>query len=140
MKLLVVAVGQRMPDWVDEEFEEYSRRMPRELPMQLIEVKEDRRLAAAVPRDAYRVMLDEHGRMLSTVDLSERIAAWQMDGRDVAFVIGGADGLSDEIKRNADMLWSLSKLTLPHALVRVVLAEQLYRAVSILKGHPYHRA
>lgn len=140
MKLVVVAVGQRMPDWIDAGFDDYARRMPRDAPIQLIEVKEDRRLAAAVPRDAYRVVLDERGGMLSTIELSERIAAWQMEGRDVAFVIGGADGLPDEVKLGANMLWSLSKLTLPHALVRVVVAEQLYRAVSILKHHPYHRA
>ena len=140
MKLHVVAVGQRMPAWVDAGFEEYARRMPREAAVHLTEVKEDARLAAAVPRDAYHVALDERGRMLSTVDLSHRIAAWQMDGRDVAFVIGGADGLPDSVKHDADMVWSLSKLTLPHALVRVIVAEQLYRAVSILKSHPYHRA
>ena len=140
MKLHIGAVGQRMPSSVDEGCEEYTRRMPCEAAVSLVAVKEERRLAASVPADAYQVALDERGRMLSTVELSERIAQWQMNGRDVAFLIGGADGLAAEIKRNADMLWSLSKLTLPHALVRVVRAEQLYRAVSLLKNHPYHRA
>jgi 23S rRNA (pseudouridine1915-N3)-methyltransferase len=159
MKLVVVAVGQRMPTWVDAGFEEYARRMPREAPVTLTEVKaeargekqasaelerlleaEARRITAALPKNAYKVLLDEHGSVLSTVELSERIKGWQMEGRDLAFVIGGADGLSPRMKREADLVWSLSRLTLPHGLVRVVLAEQLYRAVSIVKSHPYHRA
>lgn len=156
MKLLVVAVGQRMPAWVDAGFEEYARRMPREASLKLIEVKpeprsaqsrdverllagEGKRIAAAVPGNAYRIALDEHGRTCSTLELAERMAAWQMAGRDIAFLIGGPDGLSGSIKRAADLLWSLTPLTLPHGLVRIILAEQLYRACSVLRNHPYHR-
>ena len=157
MKLLVVAVGHRMPAWVDAGFEDYARRMPRETPLRLVEVKaepraadeagnverlteaEARRIAAALPRGALRVVLDERGRTYTTRELAARLESWQMEGRDVAFIIGGADGLSAATKRDADVMWSLTPLTLPHGLVRVVLAEQLYRAHTILKNHPYHR-
>lgn len=157
MKLLIVAVGHRMPAWVDAGFEEYAKRMPREATVKLVEVKaepraeqetgnieriteaEGRRIAAAVPKGAVKVVLDEHGRTCTTRELAARLAGWQMEGRDVAFLIGGADGLADSVKRDADVMWSLSPLTLPHGLVRVVLAEQLYRASTILKNHPYHR-
>ena len=152
---MIVAVGHRMPAWVDAGFEEYAKRMPREAALALVEVKaeprseeagaqrimeaEAKRIAAAVPRAAIKVVLDERGKMLSTRELAARFSGWQMEGRDVAFVIGGADGLSDAVKRDADVMWSLSALTLPHGLVRVVLAEQLYRAFSLLRNHPYHR-
>lgn len=155
MKLTVVAVGQRMPAWVDAGYAEYAKRMPREMPLSLVEVKaepreenpsvarimeaEAKRIASAIPKDALKVVLDERGKAFGTRELSERLAGWQMEGRDVAFVIGGADGLADTVKRDAHVMWSLSKLTLPHGLVRVILAEQLYRAHSILKNHPYHR-
>ena len=145
-----------MPAWVDAGYEEYSKRMPREAPLKLVEVKaeprtdeggsveriteaEARRVKSAIPQGALKVVLDEHGKLFSTKDLAARIEGWQMDGRDVAFVIGGADGLAGSVKRDADVMWSLSPLTLPHGLVRVVLAEQIYRAWSILKNHPYHR-
>jgi 23S rRNA (pseudouridine1915-N3)-methyltransferase len=157
LKLLVVAVGSRMPAWIDAGFEEYARRMPREAQVNLVEVKpepraendagsvarlveaEAKRIAQAIPRDAFKVVLDERGRTCTTRELAQRMAGWQMEGRDVAFVIGGADGLARDLKDAAGFLWSLSPLTLPHALVRVVLAEQLYRAHTILKNHPYHR-
>lgn len=156
MKLSVLAVGHRMPAWVTAGFEEYARRMPREMPLQLKELKpaqrssaagdtarwlqtEAERIQAAVPAGALRVVLDEHGRTFPTRVLAEELARWRGEGRDVAFIIGGADGLAPEIKKGAGLLWSLSPLTLPHALVRVVLAEQLYRAASMLAGHPYHR-
>lgn len=145
-----------MPAWVTAGFEEYARRMPREMPLQLKELKPAQRssaagdvmrwlqteaehISAAVPAGALRVVLDEHGRTFPTRVLAEHLERWRGDGRDVAFIIGGADGLAPEIKKNAGLLWSLSPLTLPHALVRVVLAEQLYRAASMLAGHPYHR-
>lgn len=144
-----------MPAWVTAGFEEYARRMPREMPLQLKELKpaqrssaidtarwlqaEAERINAAVPAGALRVVLDEHGRSFPTRVLAEHLERWRGDGRDVAFIIGGADGLAPEIKKGAGLLWSLSPLTLPHALVRVVLAEQLYRAASMLAGHPYHR-
>jgi 23S rRNA (pseudouridine1915-N3)-methyltransferase len=155
LKLLIVAVGQRMPGWIDAGFTDYARRMPRETRLELIAIRpepretsaaverlteaEARRIRSAVPAGALKVVLDESGRTCSTKALAGKLQGWQMQGRDVAFVIGGADGLSDGIRREADWVWSLSPLTLPHGLVRVVLAEQLYRATSILKNHPYHR-
>ena len=157
MKLTVVAVGHRMPAWVDAGFGEYAKRMPRDAPLGLVEVKpepraehesraterltdaEAKRIAAALPKGCLKIVLDERGRTCTTRELAQRLADWRMHGRDVAFVIGGPDGLSDAMKHEADWLWSLTPLTLPHGLVRVVLAEQLYRAQSILKNHPYHR-
>ena len=144
-----------MPAWVDMGFSEYAMRMPPKARMQLIEIKAEKRSAgkslnqvldaergrilASLPRNCRRVVLDESGRALSTEQLAQNLAAWMQAGRDVAFVIGGADGLHQEIKNNADTRLSLSAMTLPHALVRVVLAEQLYRAVSLMNNHPYHR-
>lgn len=149
-----------MPAWVDAGYEDFARRMPREARITLQEIKpeprgeasqdaprnverlteaEGKRIVAALPRGALKVVLDERGRLCTTRELAERFAGWQMDGRNVAFVIGGPDGLSAAIKRDADFVWSLTPLTLPHALVRVMLAEQLYRAHTILKNHPYHR-
>ena len=155
MKLSVLAVGHRMPGWVTAGFEEYARRMPREMPLQLKELKpaqrsaagdivrwlqtEAERINAAAPAGMLRVVLDEHGRSFPTRVLAEHLERWRGGGRDVAFIIGGADGLAPELKTGAGLLWSLSPLTLPHGLVRVVLAEQLYRAASLLAGHPYHR-
>lgn len=148
-----------MPAWVDAGVDEYARRMPREAPLKLVEVKpeprheasrhassvkrlteaEGKRIIAALPKSCIEVVLDERGESLTTRELSQRLSGWQMEGRDIAFVIGGADGLSAAIKREADFLWSLSSLTLPHGLARVIVAEQIYRAFSILKNHPYHR-
>ena len=145
-----------MPAWVDAGYAEYAKRMPREAALTLLEVKaeprgddsggveriteaEARRLKAAIPKGALKVVLDERGATFSTKALAQRLAGWQMEGRDVAFVIGGADGLSESVRRDADVMWSLSALTLPHGLVRVVLSEQLYRAWTILRNHPYHR-
>ena len=155
MKLLIVAVGNKAPGWVDEGFDEYARRMPPEARIELIEVKpepreagktpqqmmaaEAKRILAAVPAGARMVALDERGKDMATRDLASKIAGWQREGGDLAWVIGGADGLADEVKARATMLLRLSSLTLPHALVRVVLAEALYRAVCLNKGHPYHR-
>ncbi len=143
-----------MPEWVKAGFEEYARRMPREARLALTEIKpevrgaqdvervqraEHKRIAAALPAGCFKVVLDERGRSFPTRQLADIMARWQQQGRDIAFVIGGADGTASALRKEADLLWSLSPLTLPHALVRVVLAEQLYRAVSILKNHPYHR-
>lgn len=156
MKLAILAVGHRMPAWVDAAFNEYAKRMPREMPLQLKELKpaqrssatgdtarwmqaEADRIEAAAPQGALRVVLDEHGRSFPTRGLADHLRRWRNDGRDIVFIIGGADGLADAVKARADLLWSLSPLTLPHGLVRVVLAEQLYRAASLLAGHPYHR-
>jgi 23S rRNA (pseudouridine1915-N3)-methyltransferase len=153
MKFLVVAVGHRMPAWINAGFTEYAARMPRDARIELIAVKpaprggsvqrevemEGGRIQAALPADCVRVALDERGTLLSTMELARRIARWREVGRDVAFVVGGADGLAGSVKKSADLLWSLSPLTLPHGLARVALVEQLYRAVSILHNHPYHR-
>jgi 23S rRNA (pseudouridine1915-N3)-methyltransferase len=159
MKLHVVAVGHRMPEWITAGFNEYAKRMPRDMPLMLTELKpearrdqpdsaaasrvlekEAQRIEAARPKDAFTVVLDETGKCVNTQQLAQRLAQWRGLGRDVVFVIGGADGTAARLKSNADWLWSLSPLTIPHALVRVVLAEQLYRAVSLLNNHPYHRS
>ncbi len=147
-----------MPVWINAGFGEYAQRMPRICRIELLEVKpatrsgggaksvrqwldaEAARVRAAVPARARLAVLDERGKAFSTGDLARRIEAWKQDGRDVAFVIGGADGIAGDLQQEADLLLSLSPLTLPHGLCRVVLAEQLYRAVSLLAGHPYHRA
>jgi 23S rRNA (pseudouridine1915-N3)-methyltransferase len=155
MKLWVIAVGTRMPGWVDEAFQDYARRMPRDLRIELIEVRpeprsegkstaqlleaESRRIERAVPRAASRVALDERGRELSTAGFAGWLATLRRDGRDAAFLLGGADGLAPAAKSRAELLLRLSAMTLPHALARVLLAEQLYRASSILHNHPYHR-
>jgi len=153
MRFLVVAVGHRMPPWVNTGFAEYAGRMPREARIELIALKpaargaplqrmldaEGKRILAALPVDCIRVALDERGTLLSTMDLARRVARWREAARDVAFIVGGADGLAESVKKAAHLVWSLSPLTLPHGLARVALAEQLYRADSILHNHPYHR-
>lgn len=152
---MVVAVGTRMPDWVEAGFNEFARRMPRDLPLQLIEVKaeprttgktveammaaEAGRIEAALPTRVRRVILDEHGKDLTTIELARKLAHWQSLGDDVALIVGGPDGLARSIKDSADESIRLSSLTLPHALVRPLLAEALYRAWSVLRNHPYHR-
>jgi len=158
MRLLVLAVGHKMPAWVSAGFEDYARRMPREMPVELVEIRpqprgsasagqvarllkaEGERLRAAIPAGAVCVALDEHGEAVSTEGLGRRLESWRQQGADVAFLIGGADGLDPDLKRSARLMLSLSAMTLPHQLVRVILAEQLYRAASLLHNHPYHRA
>lgn len=143
-----------MPGWVEDGCKEYLKRMPRECSVEIVEIKPDKRAAGknsiqvqeaeakriieAAGRD-YLVALDEQGQEVSTVQLAERMQRWMGDGRDIALVIGGADGLHQDVKSRADWLWSLSRLTLPHAMVRVLLTEQLYRAWSVINNHPYHR-
>ena len=144
-----------MPDWVRAGFEEYQRRLPPQLRLELVELQlgkrtrsanpahaileEGERTLAAISGDDRLVALDERGRALSTRHLSTRIDRWMHEGRDLAIAIGGPDGLAPEVKARAEELWSLSAMTLPHGLVRVVVAEQLYRAWSLISGHPYHR-
>jgi len=151
----ILSVGHRMPAWVQDGFHEYTRRMPPEVKVELVELKpeergagrptdraralEGERLLAAVPAGGTLLALDERGRAVSTQGLSTLLAEWMRDASHPVFAIGGADGLSDAVKDKAAKLVSLSTLTLPHGLVRVVLAEQLYRAWSILAHHPYHR-
>ena len=154
MKLRVVAPGHRMPAWVTAGWDDYARRMPRAFPLVLVELKpeprdrgkpvpqllaaEATRIAAAC-RGARVVALDEHGQPWTTRMLADALARWRDEARDAAFVIGSADGLAEEVKRDAAAVVAISALTLPHGLVRIVVAEQLYRAVSLLAGHPYHR-
>ncbi len=155
MQLIVAAVGHKMPAWIEAGFQEYAKRMPPECRLVLKEIKpierssgknaetvmaqERTRIEAALPKGGRVIALDEHGVHMTTVQLSQQLSTWQQQGGDVSFVIGGADGLDAEFKKNADMLVRLSNMTLPHGLIRVILAEQLYRAWSILRNHPYHR-
>jgi 23S rRNA (pseudouridine1915-N3)-methyltransferase len=143
MRVRVIAVGTRMPRWVDEVFDGYVVRLRSRLPVTLTEIgtgpRADRGLLAALRPGEFLVMLDERGREFRTRALVKWLGERMVSGRDLAFVIGGPDGLAREVLERADLTWSLSQLTLPHALVRVILAEQLYRAHSVLAGHPYHR-
>jgi 23S rRNA (pseudouridine1915-N3)-methyltransferase len=154
MKLAVLAVGHRQPDWVNAACAEYLKRMPRELAASVTEIKpeprgsktreqllsaEKCRIRDALSAGSRIVVLDEKGDDLTTLKLAKRLEVWMQDGRDVALLIGGADGLDEEFKQQADDKLRLSSLTLPHGMARMVLCEQLYRAVSVLKNHPYHR-
>ncbi len=154
MKLRIISVGHKMPNWVEVACAEYTKRMPRELTVEIIDIKPEKRAAGnnteniqlieakrifeAIGRD-YLIALDERGNEITTLQLAEKLSNWQTGGRDVSLVIGGADGLHASVKQKADWLWGLSKLTLPHAMVRILLAEQLYRAHSVIQNHPYHR-
>ncbi|WP_395699368.1 23S rRNA (pseudouridine(1915)-N(3))-methyltransferase RlmH [Aquabacterium sp.] len=155
MQLLLAAVGQRQPAWAGTAYEEFAKRFPPEMRLVLKAVKaeprvsgktaaqlmsaEAQRLEAACLKGARRVVLDERGSRLTTAQLAERLQAWRADGRDVVLLIGGPDGLDPALKATADETLRLSDLTLPHAFVRVLLAEALYRAWSLGTGHPYHR-
>lgn len=154
MKLTVVAVGLRVPDWAQTAWDDYAKRFPPELKVELKAVKteprgsktletlvaaERERIAAAIPKGMRVVVLDERGTSLSTKALAERLTGWQLSGDDVALVIGGPDGLEPAFRQAAHERIRLSDLTLPHAMVRVLLIEQLYRAWSVNAGHPYHR-
>ena len=154
MKLLIVAVGQRVPDWASTAWDDYAKRFPPELKIELKAIKteprgsktidtlyaaERVRIEAAIPRGTRVVALDERGTALSTKALAARLTDWQLGGTDVALVIGGPDGLDPALKASAHERVRLSDLTLPHAMVRVLLIEQLYRAWSVNAGHPYHR-
>jgi len=154
LKLHIISVGHKMPSWVETACTEYIKRMPRELTVDIIEIKPDKRAdgknsAAVQEAEAKRILeaggkdflivCDERGQEVTTLQLAEKMQFWQTLGRDVSIVIGGADGLHPELKKQADFQWGLSKLTLPHAFVRVLLCEQLYRAHTVIQGHPYHR-
>jgi len=155
MKIHLIAVGKKMPEWVNIGYSEFSKRMPPEIQIKLIEItpsvrnkatpieknikEEGERIQSAIPSNSRLIVLDEKGKNFSSVDLSKKMESWLPMGQDISIVIGGADGVDNVIKQQAVEKWSLSSLTLPHALVRVVVAEQLYRGWSILKGHPYHR-
>jgi 23S rRNA (pseudouridine1915-N3)-methyltransferase len=158
VRLIVIAIGQRQPAWADAAWDEFAKRFPPELKLELKALKaEPRQSGKPVPalkaaeaqrlehalqtagRGVRRVVLDERGQRLTTAQLAQRLAFWKGDGRDVAFVIGGPDGLDEAVVAAADETLRLSDLTLPHALARVLLAEALYRAWSLDAGHPYHR-
>jgi len=155
MKLYIVALGHKMPQWIADGYQEYAKRMPREAKIELLELKpeprttgkttaqimeaEAQRIQAALPTDCLRIALDERGASWTTRQLADKMQLWLGEGRDVAFIVGGADGLHPSIKQSAQQLLALSALTLPHGMVRVLLAEQLYRAWSLLHNHPYHR-
>lgn len=154
MRVSLIAVGQRMPDWIQQGFSGYTSRLRARLPLHLVEVpavrrgggdvaravgEEGKRLLAAVRPDHHVVALDERGRSRGSVEFSQWLAKRLNEGSDLDFLVGGADGFAPEVLQRANERWSLSPLTLPHALVRVVFAEQLYRAVTLLDGHPYHR-
>lgn len=155
MRLLLASVGQKPPAWAEAAYDDFAKRFPPELRLELKAVKaeprttgktaaqlmaaEAQRLEAAIPKGARRVVLDERGTRLTTVQLAERLRFWLGDGRDVALFVGGPDGLDPALKASADETLRLSDLTLPHAFVRVLLAEALYRAWSVTANHPYHR-
>lgn len=154
MKLRIISVGHKMPTWVDIACADFTKRMPREISIEIIDIKPEKRAAGnsteniqrietkrileAAGKD-YLITCDERGQEVTTLQLADKIQHWQTLGRDVSIIIGGADGLHPSLKQQTDWLWGLSKLTLPHAFVRVLLCEQLYRAYSVNQGHPYHR-
>lgn len=154
MKLRIISVGHKMPAWVEMACADFTKRMPRESTVEIVEIKPEKRAAGnsteniqlieakriidAASKD-YLIACDERGQEITTLQLAEKMKYWQTLGRDVSIVIGGADGLHPSLKQRADWLWGLSKLTLPHAFVRVLLCEQLYRAHSVIQNHPYHR-
>lgn len=155
MHIHLIAVGQKMPAWVRQGYEEYAKRLPPNFSLRLTEIApgprgksrdpqramedEGGRILNALPNQAHCIALDEGGRQWTTLQLAEQMRDWMRDGRDIALLVGGPDGLSQACKQRAEQSWSLSKLTLPHPLVRVFLAEQIYRAWSVTQGHPYHR-
>ncbi|MDH5191092.1 MAG: 23S rRNA (pseudouridine(1915)-N(3))-methyltransferase RlmH [Gammaproteobacteria bacterium] len=155
MRILLIAVGNRMPDWVENGFNEYAKRLPPECSLDLIEIpagkrgksadvvriteKEGQQMLAAIPKGAVVIALEVTGRQWDTPQLAQKLEQWMQDGHDVALLVGGPEGLAPECLARADAKWSLSALTMPHPLVRVVLAEQLYRAWTITRNHPYHR-
>ena len=146
MRLTIISVGHKMPDWVATATQDYVKRMPADCSIEIKEIKPDLspakeavKIAAAIPKGTRVIALDERGKDQTTQQLATQLANWRQEGIDISFLIGGADGLDASHKENAQALWRLSSLTLPHAMARVLLVEQLYRAWTILQGHPYHR-
>ncbi len=155
MKMELLAIGNKMPTWVQTGFEEYANRLPADSALHLKQIRavsrgknasiskivaeEEKRIASALPNTAHKIVLDVTGKQWNTSELANQLSRWRELGKPVALIIGGADGLSANLINQSDQRWSLSHLTLPHYLVRVIVAEQIYRAWSVLNGHPYHR-
>ncbi len=155
MNIHFICIGNRMPRWVQDGYEEYAKRLPQECTLRLVEIapgwrgkgadvaravrEEGERMLGAIPRDCRVLALDVKGKSWDTRQLADQLAGWMQEGRDVALLVGGPEGLAEACLQRADGCWSLSPLTLPHPLVRIVVAEQLYRAWSLLRHHPYHR-
>jgi 23S rRNA (pseudouridine1915-N3)-methyltransferase len=156
MNIFLISVGNRMPRWVEEGYQEYAKRLPAECALKLVEIApghrgknadiprtlrdEGERMLKAIPKGCRVIALDVTGKAWNTEQLSGRLEQWMADGRDLALLVGGPEGLAPDCLAAAEMRWSLSPLTMPHPLVRVVLSEQLYRAWSLMRNHPYHRA
>lgn len=155
MKVKLIAVGTKMPNWVEQGYQEYAKRLPREFSLELVEIppgnrgknadierairKEGELMMAKIHPSDHVVALEVLGKPWSTEQLAEQAERWKMSGQDVALLVGGPEGLAQECKQRANQQWSLSPLTLPHPMVRIILSEQIYRAWSLLQGHPYHR-
>lgn len=156
MKINLLAIGKRMPAWVQQGFEDYSKRLPSQFQLHLLEIEAKKRsknadlsritteegqaLLNAVPDHSLIIALDEHGKQWDTQEFAQNLQKWHDEPQNISFLVGGADGLAQECLKKAHITLSLSRLTFPHPLVRVIIAEQIYRAVSLLQGHPYHRA
>jgi 23S rRNA (pseudouridine1915-N3)-methyltransferase len=146
MKLLVIAVGHKMPQWVQIACEDYLKRMPREYTLEVKELKPDitpskeaLKIRQVIAKGDHVIAMDEHGMDITTLDMSKTMANWRLLGKNIALLIGGANGLDQSILQMANEIWRLSSLTLPHAMARLLLIEQLYRSYTILENHPYHR-
>jgi 23S rRNA (pseudouridine1915-N3)-methyltransferase len=146
MKLLVIAVGHKMPQWVQIACEDYLKRMPREYTLEVKELKPDitpskeaLKIRQVIAKDDHVIAMDEHGMDITTLHMSKTMANWRVLGKNIALIIGGANGLDQSILQMANEIWRLSSLTLPHAMARLLLIEQLYRSYTILENHPYHR-
>jgi 23S rRNA (pseudouridine1915-N3)-methyltransferase len=146
MKLLVIAVGHKMPQWVQIACEDYLKRMPREYTLEVKELKPDitpskeaLKIRQVIAKGDHVIAMDEHGMDITTLHMSKTMTNWRLLGKNIALIIGGANGLDQSILQMANEIWRLSSLTLPHAMARLLLIEQLYRAYTILENHPYHR-
>ncbi|GKT12518.1 MAG: 23S rRNA (pseudouridine1915-N3)-methyltransferase [Thiomicrorhabdus sp.] len=155
MVIHFITVGQKMPKWVQEGYAEYAKRMPKACSIKLVELpmaqrgktnsvdklkaEEAKRIVDAIPKGARMIILDEHGKQVTTKGLSEKLEEWLGGGQDIALIVGGPDGLQQELIDQAQWKWGLSNLTLPHPMVRILVVEQLYRAWSVIQNHPYHR-
>ncbi|BCN94016.1 ribosomal RNA large subunit methyltransferase H [Thiomicrorhabdus immobilis] len=155
MVIHFITVGQKMPKWVQDGYAEYAKRLPKSCAIKLIELpmatrgktgsadkykaEEAKKILAAIPKGAQLIVLDEHGQQVTTKGLADKLEEWLASGQDVALVVGGPDGLEQSLIQQASWKWGLSKLTMPHPMVRILVAEQIYRAYSVIQNHPYHR-